>query len=481
MTTIAELTRAILADRIFPGLRNHVVNATGLEYYAGRANSFAEQIAHRITDLGVPDCGNYLELLHDGNAGEAELDRLIVRLTIGETHFFRHRELFDALRDVALPEIVERNRASKRLRIWSAGCSTGAEAYSLSILLRREMRFSFDDWNISIVGTDINRPVLSQATAGEYEDWAFRGTTPEFRRDCFDEVVTGKSWRIAPIFQQGVTFHYHNLVRHPFPSLAYNLIAFDIILCRNVLIYFASEVAQRTISQLAECLVPGGWLALGHAENGGHSCEKFDTVNLRGATLHRKSLSAPCLDALARAKCQPPRLNSRRGHSANGQAVALSRVMTSPHCHGFTLTKQRCKTQTSSMSSAIERVRTLADQGDVEGALQLCLSLIFKEPLNAVLYFYSGLLFDQAGRHTAAADALSRAIYLDREFVLAHYYLGIVQQKLANVPAASKSFRNVMQLLEGLEQTASLPNAGGLNVADLNELTRMHIETLKAV
>jgi chemotaxis protein methyltransferase CheR len=136
---------------------------------------------------------------------------------------------------------------------------------------------------------------------------------------------------------------------------------------------------------------------------------------------------------------------------------------------------------TSSVSSAIDRVRSLADQGDVEGALQLCLSLTSKEPLNAVLYFYSGLLFDQLARHRPAAEALSRAVYLDREFVLAHYYLGIVQQKLANMPGATKSFRNVMQLLEGLEQTASLPNADGLNVADLNELTSMHMETLKSV
>jgi chemotaxis protein methyltransferase CheR len=343
------------------------------------------------------------------------------------------------------------------------------------------MQFSFDDWNISIVGTDINRPVLAQATAGEYEDWAFRGTTPEFRRDCFDEVLAGKSWRIAPIFRQGVTFHYHNLVRHPFPSLAHNLVAFDIILCRNVLIYFAPEVAQQTIARLAECLVPGGWLALGHAENSGRIYEEIDTVNLRGATLHRKPLSTPCPTTLDRAKCEPTGLNPQDGHSANGQTAALSRVTTSPHCHGFTCAKQNCKTQTSWMSSAIERVRSLADQGDVEGALQLCLSLTLKEPLNAVLYFYSGLLFDQVARYRPAADALSRAIYLDREFLLAHYYLGIVQQKLANVPGATKSFRNVMQLLEGLDHTASLPNADGLNVADLNELTSMHMETLKAI
>ena len=361
-----------------------------------------------------------------------------------------------------------------------AGCSTVLKR----ILFRyccAEMRSVFEDWNISIVGTDINRPVLSQATAGEYEEWAFRGTTPDFRRNCFDEIEVGKSWRIAPIFQRGVTFHYHNLVRHPFPSLAHNLLAFDIILCRNVLIYFAPEVAQQTITQLAECLIPGGWLALGHAENSGKFYQQMDTMNLRSATLHRKSLSTPSPSVVDRTKCEPPRSNPPHGNSTRDQSAPLTRVTASPHCHEFTTAKQKRKTPALSVISAIDRVRSLADQGNVEGALQLCLSLTSKEPLNAVLYFYSGLLFDQLARHTPAADALGRAVYLDREFVLAHYYLGIVQQKLANMPGATKSFRNVMQLLEGREQTASLPNADGLNVADLNELTSMHMETLKAV
>ena len=144
-------------------------------------------------------------------------------------------------------------------------------------------------------------------------------------------------------------------------------------------------------------------------------------------------------------------------------------------------TNGACKKQATSRSSKIERIRTLADQGDVDGALQLCRSLTAREPLNSVLHFYSGLLLHQAARHNAAADALGRAIYLDREFALAHYYLALVQQKLANDSGASKSFRNVMQLLQGLEQTAALPNSDGMNVADLSQLTAMHMETMKAV
>ncbi len=266
MTTMTPATSAVVADACFPVLKDYVIATTGLDYFASRPQGLAEHVLGRIAATGLSECREYWELLQDEHCGDGELDQLIERLTIGETHFFRHRELFDALRDTVLPEILASNRATKRVRVWSAGCSTGPEAYSVSILLRRDFAAWTRDWNISILGTDINRPFLAQAAAGRYEEWAFRGTPVGLRSECFEQ--DDNAWRIAHRFQDAVTFQYHNLVRHPFPSLTQNLAAFDLILCRNVLIYFAPEVVERIVSQLAECLVPGGWLAIGHAEHG---------------------------------------------------------------------------------------------------------------------------------------------------------------------------------------------------------------------
>lgn len=471
MTTIAISTDSIVADAHFHALRDYIVASTGLDYYADRPQTLADHIGDRITERGLSGCRAYLELLHDGDAGETELDQIIERLTIGETYFFRHRELFDAIRDVALPEILERNRATQRIRVWSAGCSTGAEAYSLSILLRRKLPTAIKGWNISIVGTDINRPFLAQATAGQFEEWAFRGTTPEFRRECFQENTRAtKSWQIAPQFQVGVTFQYHNLVRHPFPSLVHNLLGFDLILCRNVLIYFAPDVAQRIISQLAQCLAPGGWLAVGHAENGAHFQTWFETVNLCGATLHRKADSPASRPAIPVAPRPNSTVRSAAQTDATGRPRTVERRLAAP----------ARSLRTSSTSPEIEQVRRLADQGKVDAALALCQTLISGETLNAVPFFYQGLLLDQVAGHDAALDALNRAIYLDHEFVLAHYYLGLVQRKLADVRGATKSFRNVLRLLQGHAQTSYLPDAEGMTVADLNELTRMHITALQA-
>ena len=435
--------------------------------------------------LGLSGCFAYLELLQDERAGEAELDQLIALLTIGETYFFRHRELFDALRDVALPEIIDRNRTTKRLRVWSVGCSTGPEAYSVSILLRRDLRDAVSGWNISILGTDINRPFLSQAVEGRYEEWAFRGTPPELRRECFDEQ--SNSWRIAPRFQEGVTFQYHNLVRHPFPSLVHNLLAFDLIICRNVLIYFAPEIVGRIVSQLSECLVPGGWLAVGHAEHGSHLQGVFDAVNCPGATLYRKSgphtdrstfdgstlrpgMEVQTIFTPGVPCAEPP---TQKRTAWGGGPRSPRHVGPPPAAH-------ERKSRACMPCTEIEQIRTLADQGNVDAALQLCETLIAANSLNPVYYFYHALLLDQVAGHDAALQALNKAIYLDRELHLAHYYLGLTQQKLGNTSGAIKSFRNVLRLLEGRDRSESFPDAEGLTTADLEELTHMHVETLES-
>jgi chemotaxis protein methyltransferase CheR len=127
----------------------------------------------------------------------------------------------------------------------------------------------------------------------------------------------------------------------------------------------------------------------------------------------------------------------------------------------------------------VGQIRRLADQGDLNSALQLCDSLIAGNRLNPVGYYYRALLLDQVTGHDAALDALGKAIYLDRDFDLAHYYLGLTQQKLGNVTGAVKSFRNVLRLLENRDRSERLPDADGMTIADLDELTRMYLETLE--
>ena len=167
MNPALSSTDELTGDPLYPTLKEHLIQATGLTYYADKDDDLARRVRRRLSSLGVSDCASYLGVLRDPLRGRPELDELIAEITIGETYFFRHQEHFDALRDVVLPDLLARNQLKRSLRIWCAGCAEGPEAYSLAILLRREMAHKLADWEVSILGTDINRESLARAREGK--------------------------------------------------------------------------------------------------------------------------------------------------------------------------------------------------------------------------------------------------------------------------------------------------------------------------
>src|SRR6202023_2954062 len=186
----------LIADPHFPSLKAHLVESTGLTYYADKDVDLARRVRRRLSIVGAPDCASYLHILHDPLRGAAELDSLIEEVTIGETYFFRHREHFDALRDLVFPDLIARNRANRRLRLWCAGCADGPEPYSLAILLKRDMARRLTGWEVTILGTDINRRCLARARDGKFEPWALRSTPEDLKRNCFRNE--GRFWSLAP-------------------------------------------------------------------------------------------------------------------------------------------------------------------------------------------------------------------------------------------------------------------------------------------
>jgi chemotaxis protein methyltransferase CheR len=483
MTAVSH--RSLLLHPEFPALSDHVIGETGLCYYRDHLDLLAACLADRIGKRGLSGCGAYLELLRDTQVTNSELDSLVELLTIGETHFFRHLELFEALKTTVFPEIIRRNAEVRRIRIWSAGCSIGAEAYSLSILLRRDLGCLLQGWDISILGTDINRKFLARAARGSFEEWALRGLPEELWRDCFRQVA--EEWQIDPRYQQGVSFQYHNLARHPFPSLVHNLFAFDLILCRNVLIYFGPEVARRVADQAYNSLADGGWLAVGHADYNIELFRQFETVTAQVPLYRRREQSVRLETDVADE--QPLRLK-RFDASAAGMPTGTlfpcllavdqrlsPRANIEPH---KTLSTSKKETPAPALSHHAELadIQQFADRGEISGALKLCQQVLDAHPMDPVCHFYYALLLDQAAPHELAEGALRRAIYLDRDFALAHYYLGLVQIKQERKADAVRSFRNVVKLLAVHQPDELVHNSDGLTVAELHEMAQMYIETM---
>lgn len=171
---------------------------------------------------------------------------------------------------------------------------------------------------MSILGTDVNRQCLARAREGRFEEWALRGLPEGLRRGCFTAV--GREWHLAPEYRKGVSFQYHNLVTHPFPSLLHELADFDLILCRNVTIYFAPEIVRRLVDQFHRCLADGGWLVVGHAEPNVEWLRAFRTVKTPGQS---------CTSGRRRSR---PRRTSRRPTSACRFRHLPSRFRRPPRC-----------------------------------------------------------------------------------------------------------------------------------------------------
>lgn len=462
MSPAAPLSDALLSDPLYLRLKQHLVESTGLAYYDDKDGDFARRIGNRLASLGIRECGLYFDLLRDPQRGPAELDALIAEITIGETHFFRHMEHFDALRDLVLPDLIERNRTTRRLRIWCAGCADGAEPYSLSILVKRDLGHSLAGWEVSILGTDINRRSLVSAREGQYEDWVLRATPVDVKQNCF--FRQGKRWSLAPRYKEGVSFQYHNLVETPFPYLLSNLSAFDLIVCRNVMIYFAPELMWRMIRQFHDCLVPGAWLLVGPSEPNMTHFTAFQAVNAPGVTLYQKpdqavptAIANPVAPLLAALTPLPP-------FPAISQQPDAGLGVPAP--------------VVESVEPTLDDIRCHLDRGEWENASACCERLLKTENLKSSLHFQHALALEQLARHDDAERSLRRALYLDRNSVLAHYYLGVLLLSQGNSRQAARSFENTVKLLGSRNEAEVLADAGGITVSELKRMAQTQMEII---
>jgi chemotaxis protein methyltransferase CheR len=470
VTTRLPISASIVLDPSYSQLKEHVIESTGLAYYLDKDSDLAERISRRLPKVGLSDCDSYLHLLRDGDNGDMELDELIAELTIGETYFFRYREQFEALQYTVLPELIARNQTSRRLRIWSAGCATGAEAYSIAILLRREFSESLAGWDVSIIGTDINRAFLTRARTGEFEEWAFRSTPDELKWACFQRA--GDRWVINPEYKDGVGFQYHNLVKHPFPSLINNLCSFDLILCRNAMIYFSRDIMRRLIAQFHHCLVDNGWLLVGHAEPSPDLFTAFEIVNAPGTILFRKGpgFAAP-IGQNAAVELPSTWMESLRTVSSV-PIIVPARIQAEP-------VPAPAENAVDSALPQLSDVCLLADQGQWENAARCSQRLLETDGLNPRAHFYYSLVLEQMGLHDEAERSLRRAVYLDRSFALAHYYLGLVLQKKNDRRGSERSFENVRTLVQKMDAGVTFEDAHEITAHDLMRLTETHLEVLR--
>lgn len=250
---------------------------TGLDIADHQLQKLREVLLQASKRFGYANVGEYHLALRENPHFSAELEALVAGITVGETYFFRHEQQIALLKDTLLPEIVARKRQALdlSLRIWSAGCSTGEEIYSLAILLH-EMLPDIRNWALHLLATDINTEALSAAVRGRYRSHSFRATPEPLMKKYFGKI--GDKQQIDETLRRGVSITHLNLAEDAFPALLTETYAMDLILCRNVVIYLIPEVARRITSGLAHSLAPDGVLLMGASDSFGYPVEGLSEV-----------------------------------------------------------------------------------------------------------------------------------------------------------------------------------------------------------
>jgi chemotaxis protein methyltransferase CheR len=293
--TAEPLTGTLLRLRPneFRLLRDLVNAHAGLHFDDEALVLFDRRLADRLAALQLSGYDEYYKFLRFNVRGQNELDEVLERVTTNETYFFRQEYQLRAFKNEILPRVFESNSTRRRLAVWSAGCSTGEEAYTLAMLIHESGLF--EGWDVRVIGSDICRQNVTFARRGIYRGGAFRTTPLEYRRSYFIEAEDG--FHVSEKIRKMCYFGQLNLLDTSKSAIVGRV---DVVVCRNVLIYLDVRSRRKVIDSLYERLIPGGILLLGHSESLLNVTTAFELMHLSEDLVYRKPLSQERPDPGAR-------------------------------------------------------------------------------------------------------------------------------------------------------------------------------------
>jgi len=384
-----------------------IQRVSGIVVGPSRLPALRSAIGRVCPGASLPDV---LELTADPRHGSATIDLLVDEITINETFFMRHRAELDAIPWARLlADALRRGRPS--LRVWSAACSSGEEAYSLAMLALDAL--PGEPTPVSVLATDISRSCLARASDGRYGERSLRNVTEDERVRYFHDRGD-RTAEVHPDLRRHVRVARHNLVRDPIPPP--DEVVFDVIVCRNVLIYFDPTTAAHTASRLRGALSGPGLLVLGASDL---------LAFPRSEPAHAKPT--------AKRRSGPRRRSTGAGA---GDLAPTARPSDRPAIG-------------EPMELALASALADADAGRLSDALATIQPILDADSLNTVALFIRGLVLHAQGDPIGALGSLRRAVYLDPTFARAAFELGRAQDALGDRAAAHRAYR---QALEGIKE-----------------------------
>jgi chemotaxis protein methyltransferase CheR len=459
----------LLGDAEFAALRVHLRRTAGLEFDESRRPSLAATMHERLSETGSPDVPTYLALLRSPH-GASEQQRLLDAVTIQETHFHRARPQLDALRDQLLPPLLRRAAAENRdLVVWSAGCSTGEEPFTLAMLaLEAAGRLGLPP-RVQVLATDVSTAALEVAAAASYSGRTIDLADPSAIGRWLQPEPDG-SHLVRDEVRQLVTFVHHNLVTDPLPFGPGQV---DLVVCRHVTIYFSRDTTRSVVEGFREVLGPGGWLLMGPTENLWQVSESFVAVPVgevfayrpATATALASTATPPSAAELRLRSVARPRLRPRRSPAIPASRTGSDGRLTDP-----------VRPAASRSLDALAAARTAFDAGDYEGAALRSSELVAQPDVPDAVQVAAYTLLGQARLNradpVAATGPLQRAVYLDPMAGDAHFLLAVALSGSGKRAAASAAYRAAGLTLTQVPAERARRILDGRRVDELVQLCR---------
>jgi len=483
-----------------------IANLLGLHFDESKLGSLAKVLHHRALTQGG-GCKQYLDHLAVTDAPAEELYRLAGELTVTETYFVRNPDQFNAYIEVALPDRLAAHGGIQHVRVLSAGCASGEEPYSLAIMAREHFPQALN--HITIAALDVNPAMLEKAARARYSNWSLRDCPAELKARWFK--AEGDSFVLDESIRQAVKFEQRNLAQEA-PDF-WKPSSFDIVFCRNVLMYFTPEQAQAAVQRIARALVPGGYLFLGHAETLRGLSNDFHLCHTHGTFYYQRKERTSDTEVRApmeNARWQPMAvLGDTTWIAVIQRATDRIHALASPLADSTNVMREAAVTaSTPNLHRALESLRnerfgqtleqlgalppeqahdpdvlllkaiSLSHSGALAAAESTCRELLDRDELNAGAYYVLALCREGAGDVQAALEHDQTAAYLDPGFAMPRLHIGLLARRQGDHISARRDFTQALLLLQKEDASRLLLFGGGFKREALLSLCRAELATL---
>ncbi|WFD11282.1 CheR family methyltransferase [Tepidibacter hydrothermalis] len=455
-------------------INNFIETRFGLHFTEKRFNDLIRSISNaaKQKNIGLEE---YINLILSNKLSKEDLKNLVNCLTIGETYFFRDKKLFDVMRQRILPDIInDRKYSSKSLKIWSAGCSSGEEAYSIAILVK-ELIPDYEEWDIEIIATDINHSSLSKAKKGIYSEWSFRGVDLSIKNKYFIRM-DDMSYKLKDDILKLVKFYSLNLADSNYILDGKIMNNSDIVFCRNVLIYFSKYQASKIINRFYNNIVDGGWLVVAPTESLFLNDTSFIPVNINDMFLYNKNITKNNIsksfdnnvfnniiideNLIMQNEIMKNEMIEYRENLQINNVITIKSKNELPK-------KEKLDSQEMEAQEFETIARSFANEGKLEEAIEWCKKAISVDKINPFYYYLLASIQQEQGDINEAVISLKKVIYLDHNFIMAYFDLGNLNLKQDKYIQASKNFKNTLVLLDNLNEDDIVPYSEEMTVGVL--------------